>query len=401
MEVVMEEQYLLSLLDLLKKQGEDATASSESVNMLASLVDAAEDARREDVLVEAIQISEVVEKCAAPVDACLIRYLRSNAWSALQHIRSTEDSIWNWEQPELVKQIYWLRGAIQHEGFETLPSERRAQIYCNLGNTLSQAGRFIDALVEWRNALKVQPILGMARGNLGIGLVRYGRELYDEGHAYWFLRSGCEELRLAIEGGVGRDGATYPEALEGFRSHLESVERDLNTFEGPHDEPPQEFPLGETKREQQYRMWCLRRNLFLNPLNDIGANSIAADDVLVLPSHRVAGAGITYRAFFNQLKQEYIYARWCLFDGVSRSSVHFADREVLLESNADFAQYSIGLEQVKTAFRFAYSLLDKVAYFVNAYWNVGMSEKQVNFRKVWYEDKKGQEVPVGHVRQVC
>jgi len=144
----------------------------------------------------------------------------------------------------------------------------------------------------------------------------------------------------------------------------------------------------------------LERNLFLNPLNDIGANSIAANDILVLPSHRVEGTGITYRAFFNQLKQEYVYARWCMFEGSSVESINFADREVALEFNADYAQYSVGLEQIKTAFRCAYSILDKVAYFVNAYWNVGMSEKQVNFRKVWHEDKKGQSVPVGHVRQV-
>ncbi len=396
----MREQHLLTLLSALKNDLVDAADLSESINKLALLVDLAEDMRREDILCESIQVADVIEKRAIRADACLVRYLRSNAWAALKHIRSTNDNVWEWKQPELVQQMYWLRGAIQHEGFPVLASGRRAQIYCNLGNALSQAGRFVDALVEWRNALREQPIQGMARGNLGIGLAQYGMAVYDEGHTYWLLRSGRDELRRAINGGVGRDGATYLEAIGYFRTQLENIERELSKFEGTHDDAPQEFPLGKTKREQRYRRWCLERNLFLNPLNDIGANSVAADDIMVLPSHRIKGAGITYRAFFNQLKQEYIYARWCLFEGDSVNGVHFADREVLLESNADYAQYSVGLEKMKTGFRCAYSLLDKVAYFVNAYWKVGMSERQVNFRKVWYEEKKGQSVPVGHIRQV-
>ena len=396
----MQELDLLTLLGAIKKDIEERLETPSSVDKLALLIDTAEDRHREDVLVEAIQISDLIEKSAVPVDACLVRYLRSNAWAALRQIRHSGDAVWAWKQPELVQQIYWLRGAIQHEGFAALPSGRTAQIYCNLGNALSEAGRFVDALVEWRNALKAYPIQGMARGNLGIGLAQYGMALYDEGHTYWLLRSGRDELRQAMGGGVGRDGATYPEALKAFLSYLENIEYQLSKFEGSHEDPPLEFPLGETESEQRYRGWCLERNLFLNPLNDIGANSIAANDILVLPSHRVEGTGITYRAFFNQLKQEYVYARWCMFEGSSVESINFADREVALEFNADYAQYSVGLEQIKTAFRCAYSILDKVAYFVNAYWNVGMSEKQVNFRKVWHEDKKGQSVPVGHVRQV-
>lgn len=390
---------LVEQCSAMKKAAEEDLETFAMADELARLIDAAGDEHNEEALVSAIALSEVVEEKVSPIDACMVLYHRSNAWSALQHIRRTHDQLWAWAQPELLKQIYWLRGAIQHHGYAELPAARKAQIYCNLGNALSHAGRFVDALVEWRSALNEQPILGMARGNLGIGLACYGTLLYDEGHTYWLLRAAREELAEAIAGGVGRDGGTYPEALAEFAHHLEHVERELEQYEGAHDKALPVFELGDTEREQQYRRWCLGRKLFLNPLNDVGPNTIAAQDVLLLPQHRVKGAGISYRSFFNQLKQEYIYARWCLFQGMSATQTHFADRDVFLESNADMALYSIGLEQVKTAFRCTYSLLDKVAYFINAYWQLGIPEKRVSFRTVWFEEKKGKGYQSNKVRQ--
>ncbi|MYM83351.1 hypothetical protein GTP44_15485 [Duganella sp. FT50W] len=396
----MAELSLAEHLEMLKKSTEQSSDFGKWVETLALVIDTAGDESNENVLVAAIEISEGMENKSIQADASLVLYHRSNAWASLQHIRRTGDDVWRWEQPELVEQIFALRGAIQHPGFVELPAPRRAQIYCNLGNSLSTAGRIVDALVEWKNALVEQRNLGMARGNLGVGLARYGMQLYDEGHTYWFLRSAQNELSQAITGGLGRDGSTYPEALDAFRWHSTKVERELSCYEGPHDSGPSEYPVGKSKRERAYRTWCLGRNLFLNPLNDLGPLSIAAQDVLLLPGHRIKGAGITYRAFFNQLKQEYVYARLNLFEGTARERQHFADRELPLESNADFALYSIGVEQVKTSFRLAYSLLDKLAYFINDYWRLEIPEKQVSFRKLWVEDKKGREVPVGCVRKV-
>lgn len=361
------------------------------VDLLGQLVDAGGDTRDEGSLLAAIEFSERIAAISEPVQACIVLYHASNAWSTLQYLRHTNDALWSWDQPELLQQILTLRRAIQHPGFEGQPPFRRAQIYCNLGNSLNEAGRFVDALTEWRLALLEQPILGMAHGNLGIGLATYGRSLYDAGHTYWFLRAASEELMTAIAGGVGRDGSTFPEALHGFSQHLLGVEYHLSHYGVAGDGQLGEFPLGDSEREQKYRRWCLNRTLFLNPLNDLGPGSVAANDTLSVPSHRVKGAGITYRASFNQLVQEFTYARWCLFDGSNADTVHFADKGVGLAYNADLSHYSVGLEQVKTAFRFAYSLLDKIAYFINRYWSLNVPERSVYFHSIWYEEAKGKQ----------
>ncbi len=370
--------------------------SEAAFDALASLVDAADDEENEAALVKAIELADGIEAKCLPKDACLIRYNRSNAWAALHRIRSTPENAWSWEQPELLEQVYWLRAAIQHEGYAQLPRPRRAQLHCNLGNALSSAGRFVDALAEWRQALNEQSILGMARGNLGKGLVRYGMALYDEGHTYWFLRFGQLELSKAVSGGVGRDGATYQEALSHFGGCLADVEHLLTAYDGTANDVLPTYSIGRSKGEQQYRQWCLERHLFLNPLNDLGAESVAAQDVLSLPAHRANKTGITFLAFFNQLKQEYSYARWCLYEGTKAQRMHLADRSTILAFNSDYAHYSMALEQVKTAFRCAYSLLDKVAYFINAYWQLGIPETSIYFRSLWYESSKGK---VRQVRQ--
>jgi hypothetical protein len=70
----------------------------------------------------------------------------------------------------------------------------------------------------------------------------------------------------------------------------------------------------------------------------------------------------------NQLKEEYIYARFLCYDGSEKiKDLHYADKEVKLSlSDYDYVNYSIRLEQLKSAFRLLFSIFDKVAFFVLA-----------------------------------
>ncbi|MDD0977536.1 LA2681 family HEPN domain-containing protein [Pseudomonas fontis] len=352
-----------------------------------SVIDAAGDGADEGILRHATQLADLVASRVEPENGCLVYYSCSNAWAELRklEVQSWEDD--TLDHPALLKQLYFLRASVQHSGFKELAPMLRSRIHCNLGNALRACGRWIEALREWRNALEDNPILGMALGNLGIGLAQYGSALYDPNHTYWLLVHAQRKLASAIEGGVGRDGATYPEAIEFFKRHhdrlVESVDDDGNAELFEHS-------LGSSKEERRYRRWCLEEQLFLNPMNDLGAFPAAAQDVLTLPGHD-AKAGITYLGFYNQLKQEYGFARHCLYLGDHAKAGHVADRGMSLAFNCDYALYGMGLEQIKTAYRSAYSLLDKLAYFINAYWKLGIPEKAVGFRTVWLKsDRNGR-----------
>lgn len=371
----------LSVVEAVVSSGEHSDRLQDAFDCL---VDSAGDAQDAAILQRATDLVGKVMALCEPSAGCLVLYSCANAWSHLHVLEYQENQETIVNHPALLNELYFLRAAIQHEGFTAITADRRAKIHCNLGNALSACGRWIEALAEWRKALMEQPILGMALGNLGIGLARYGGALYDSGHTYWFFIHARRYLESAIEGGLGRDGATTDEAIQAFKWYEVKLAAEVD-----HEDDARLFEhgLGKTKAERAYRQWCLDNQLFLNPMNDLGALPVASYDALRLPDHD-AQVGITFLAFFNQMKQEYAYARHCLFQGVHARSIHYADREVALTFNCDYALYTMGLEQIKTAFRNAYSLLDKVAYFINGYWHLGIPERNVSFRTLWFEPRR-------------
>ena len=122
----------------------------------------------------------------------------------------------------------------------------------------------------------------------------------------------------------------------------------------------------------------------------------AADDELPLPDFVTKiREPPSLIGFFNQIKQEYASARWSLYSGTNSSRrPHFSDRDVTLTNTLDYPAYGLAVEQVRTAYRVAYSLFDKTAFFINHYFSLGIPEKQVSFSRVW-KDKPG---PKGTLR---
>ncbi|WP_317848743.1 LA2681 family HEPN domain-containing protein [Pseudomonas sp. GL-B-16] len=147
---------------------------------------------------------------------------------------------------------------------------------------------------------------------------------------------------------MGRDEATTDEAIQAFKWYQVRLAQEV---ERKDDAELLKHSLGTSKAEREYRRWRLDNQLFLNPMNDLPA---ASYDPLRPPNHN-ARVGINYLAFFNQMKQEYAYARYCLYQGEHARSVHYADKDIPLAFNCDYALYSTELEHIKTAFRSAYS----------------------------------------------
>ena len=47
-------------------------------------------------------------------------------------------------------------------------------------------------------------------------------------------------------------------------------------------------------------------------------------------------------------------------------------------ANYDYVNYSIRLEQLKSAFRISYSLFDQIAFMINEFWSLGLGERQAD-----------------------
>jgi tetratricopeptide (TPR) repeat protein len=361
-------------------------SSAESLGVIGSLIDISDDLRKPDGARRALELSDLLEATKLSEEhAALLEYLRANAWSVIQRCGSS--NVWDWEHPSLGKQIFHLRKCISHAGFPKLEDLRQCQVFTNLGNCMDTVGRFIEAQEYWGRALVLEPKFGMAIGNRGSGLENYAQALYDPGHQMLFVKFAHAAVKRALGKKVLYDGV-YPQArvhFESVKNRIESLVPNLGKIK-LHD-----HSMGKSEAERNYRSWCLENRLFLNPLNDLGAHSVANQDVLMLPTFKTnVKEPPTLVGFFNQLKQEYASARWLLYEGIQTDKVHISDRQVLLYNTLDYSCHSLAVEKTKIAFRMAYSLFDKLAFFLNEYLQLGIKDRAVYFRTFWYQHRSAK-----------
>lgn len=79
-----------------------------------------------------------------------------------------------------------------------------------------------------------------------------------------------------------------------------------------------------------------------------------------------------------------------LYEGLNSTKFHFSGRGVRLSDTLDYPLHSLAMERVRTAYRIAYSLLDKVAFLVDFYWKLEKKPDHINFKNVWMVEGKKQ-----------
>jgi LA2681-like HEPN len=378
------------LLDRLLTQDMRALPIKDAFHRIGLLIDISGDLHRDDGTARALACAdELLKRKLRPSQRALIEYFLANAWANRQALRHRTDQpyVWAWEQPELQNQIRHLRLALTHAGFPKMAAIRRCQVMTNLANQLDTVGRFVEALEYWGGALTINPRFGMALGNRGLGLRTYAQALYDPGHQRVLLAFAHASLVAAIAPSAQYKGGGYESAKAFFQRTKECIEKVTDVARVMDGGNLEGHSLGASKAEQDYRRWCLQKRLFLNPLNDLGPYPIAAQDVFMLPSYVTAiDEPPVFSGFFNQMKQEFASARWLFYDAIHARDVHFSDRRVALHNTFDYPSYALAVEKMRIAFRVAYSLFDKIAVFLNAYMKLGINERNLYFRSLWYKN---------------
>lgn len=367
----------------------DCADNEVAIRRLGQLIDLSEMRSRPDGIEIALAKGNAL--LARDLNAgqrAVVHYFLSNAWSAKRKFTHIGWAIYDWDQPELEKEIVHLRSAVQVARLAKMEPARLCQIHTNLGILLSHCGRVVDAIASWDRALEIDQNFAMAVGNRGFGIMHYSKLVHDPGHQVFHLREAYTGMMRALSPDYVNQ--LYAGAREGLTGALEIL-----TSAVPNEiliSSPRlcTFPKRMSRKERTYRTWCLSSRLFLNDLNDLLIHPVAAADVLTLPSMvtPIMAPQPNAFGFFNQLKQEYVSARLLYYEGVMADRTHFSDRDVTLINTLDYPAYGLSVEKVKAAFRIAYSLLDKVAYFLNDYLMLGIPEKSVSFRGLWYVDQK-------------
>ena len=362
----------------------EGLSSENALSHIGHLTDLSFDLGKTEGLLHSIKLTDELQKRELNDEQlALSHYFLANAYADIRRLsKAGTEKSWEWQQEEIEKEIFHLRTALRI-------GSRRDAIMCpiltNLGNLMNEIGRSVEAIEYWDRALSITPSFGMARGNRGYGLSYYAGSLYDTGHYAVFLKHAHANLEEAL---LSPD--FHEDARQGFTRVRDWIESVISPEQVDID--METFSLGDSNDEINYRKWCLKNRLFLNPLNDLGPYPIAATDVLGLPSIVVdIGEGPYYPGYFNQMKQEFVSARYIYYEGVHSGIPHFSDREVLLFNTLDYPSYSLAVEKMKASFRMAYSLFDKIAFFLNHYLRLSIPERNVSLRTIWYksQNRKG------------
>ena len=373
--------------DLLMKEGIDGRQDEDAVLRTCSLSDLAVELGRKDGLACVLAWYEALEQKSIPGKLAInLDFNRANAiW--VQR-RGTK---WQWEQDTLAREIFYLRRAVSRPEFDQISQVLKCMCLNNLGNRLRVAGRAIDALECWRRTLEVQPNFGMALCNRAMILANYAEAVEDieeKGLFWWVAHKEASAAlgKTAFYESVRNEGTRR--VTKALKEWIEST-LDMEGIAADGRDPLAGQDAAATEEERGYRQWCLANCLYLNPLNDLGPYPVATTDSTVLATHVVpVDSPDIFQSFFGQMKQEYVSARWLLYEGLTAKKPHFSDRDVFLHATEPRPSLSLAIEKVKLSYRVSYSLFDKISFFINAYMELGIPAKQVSFRTLWRTDEK-------------
>jgi len=364
---------------------------------LAKAIDNALDNNKEDILNKFVTKYPVKMKNLKKAYGF---YLIANAYNGIRKIEHEKNvaKIWRLEQEEVFKEIYFLRKAIKQEDFKSIGLELNLGIYVNLGNSFSHYGRTINAIKYYDKAIALKfwhknvvnhPNYFMALINKANALEYYSNLDYDDGHKKYFIKFAYKLYKEALVL-FEKNKTIYYIDLSIVNEILKRVHF-YNKFEGIEDiEYFETYEIKFSKNENNYRKWCLSNKLFLNSLNDLGNYNIATHDPLNLPNliTKIDEGFPKTITNFNQIKQEFITFRHLLFEGLHEKTPKYYDKETSITDDCDYNLYDINIEKIKIAFRGFYSIFDKIAYFLNEYFNIEIQENQIDFRKIWFNKER-------------
>jgi len=297
---------------------------------------------------------------------------------------------WRWEQPTLERETYYLKRAIARPEFGQVSKVLRCKCLNNLGNRMHVAGRFTEALEYWRRVLAIEPNFGMTLCNRARLFAEYAHAMDDPSDQAMLLWAAHKEASAALAPTAIYTDKRDELTRDSVKVLKEKIEFSIDVAGIAADDLLSGSINTQTKEEGDYRLWCLENCLFLNLANDIGLYSIAANDSLELPSHvvRVDSPHI-FVSFFEQMKQEFVSARWFLYEGLTGKAPHFSDKDVFLLVTDPRPVLGLPIEKLKAAYRISYSLFDKIAVFLGRYLAVSVPKDELTFRSIWRVGENG------------
>ena len=256
----------------------------------------------------------------------------------------------------------------------------------NYGNCLDILGRGVEALDAYDAAITIDEHFSMAIGNKAKAL-RFFADISGKYRgatylvAYQAIKSIIDSQDLIAIGGLG--------ARKSFEDELQKI---ASVFTDKRDLEKRLVhskysTTNLTAFEEYYLAFCAKEELFLNfHLHDSQCESAITDPIfisLITPIEDIDTFDQLAKNI-NQIKEDYAIARLLLVQSqFKREDFDNISRRTTFVNTLDYAQFNLYSGLLKSAFKEAYNILDKIAVFINDYYNLGLRTDGIYFTKFW------------------
>lgn len=380
-------QEALNAFSLLEK--ENPKNKTIEFNKLALLVDAGYGLRDPKLVQEGL---EVGEKCLKRDEykkyQADIHYNLGNGYLSLFTLSERNRGIEGIPQSEnLQKAKSHLRKATKSADDFDL----KKQLWVNYGNCLDTLGRGVEAFDAYNRALEIDPNFPMAVGNKAQALCffadicgEYSGAMYLQ--AYQDINSIIENQDLTKFGGV-----RAKQSFERQLKKIESVFKDKRHL----SKRLRHRKYNSTKLsdfEKFYLDFCITERLFLNfHIHEGQCEAAIRDPIFISLITDIEDDESFYRLakHINEIKEDYAIARLLLAQSqYKRKDFDSISRRTTFANTLDYSQFNLYYGLLKSSFKEAYNILDKVSVFINDYYKLGLKENSIYFKTIWQKDTR-------------
>lgn len=277
----------------------------------------------------------------------------------------------------------YFRKAIKRES--RVDSEMRTQLWTNYGNCLDSLGRVMEALYAYDEALKTEPNFPMALGNKAIA-IRFFADISGAYRGAMYIKS-YQILKLALEGkNLTKFGGIT--AKKNFKDEIKQIKelfKDKSVLSQKLNHPSYNITY-MTAFEKFYIDFCSKHKLFLNfHIHEDECEASIVDPIFPSSITSMDDSETSYdlAKHINQIKEDYSVARLLLVQSQFKSDdFDRISKRTTFVDTLDHSIFNVYVGLLKSSFKGAYNILDKISRFINEYYKLGV-QGDIYFTTIW------------------
>lgn len=259
------------------------------------------------------------------------------------------------------------------------------QLLVNLGNCLDTLGRSIEAIDVYDEAISINKSFSMAIANRAKALRAFA-EISDKYRAAIYVEA-YQDIQSVINNPdlVAVGGQSAKQAFEHELHYIESRFQDKSLLKKKLKHPKYKTD-NLSNFEKFYLDLCQKEKLFLNfHIHQDHCEAAIEDPIFIRLITKVDDDDTFYKfaKYLNQIKEDYAVARLLLVQSLYRQEDfnRISERTSFVYA-LDYSQFNIYTGLLKSSFKDAFNILDKVAVFINDYYQLGFREEDIYFDSI-------------------